>query len=694
VVVLITARAAAPQGRAQATSPRGEPAGGGGGAGAAGAPPAAAAAAAPPAAARRPPAAGAAQRAADSELPRASFVPQHDDAARAPFSPARTRSMEVEWPCATCTYLNAATALACVMCGTASGGAAAQQPAWAPPAPLRPAAPPPAAPAPQSPASLPAGGGAHALSRAGPWRCRAPGCPVMNGEAAAACGGCGAARGSRGGGGGGGGGALRMAPSGGAQAAGSPAAGAARAAAPAPAPAAAATGAAASAVAAAAASAASAAAAATAAAAAADAAAALPAISAFETARPFQLNESGAPLLDAGEVLYFTALGVDVYDGDAKARGALGGAAAVTSARVLWLGAGGAARLAWPLRALRSAALEDGGLLVSRSPKIVLALTGCGGGGRAAHVKLSFKGGGRADFARALDDARAAAARADAAAAEAAAAAAARAARAAAPAAGGAGFYDAAAARAAEERAARAALAATAFSSLKDLAHHAGEVMREAERAGAELRAARERRGGAGAGAGEDELAALLADMGAIDSPVTHAAAGRGFVDALAREVAEWARPRLREAGGLLPLADVYARVNRARGLAPLISPNDLLAALDRMPALGLGMRARALALGGARGAAPRVLALDDDAAGGAPAARVAALLAARAAAASPRAPHASVSALELAREWRLPLRVAAAHLAAAEAAGSVARDESAAGVRFYENRFAAARGA
>jgi len=564
--------------------------------------------------------------------------------------------MDAQWPCAHCTLLNAPAAPACAAC------AAARPAAAAPPA--------------RAGGSRGSGGAASFASGQGyPWQCRGRGCAAMNGPANAACARCGAGRDGRppapppapapppppppppappaapahas---------ALMHVDSGGAE--------------PAPPRAAAAAGAPAS---------------------------------AYDLARPFALDADGEPALDAGEVIVHRERGVDVYDGDAK-RDALG-VALVTSARVLWHDGGArAARRAWLLRDVRHAAGEEGGLFSSRAPKVVITVAGAGGGGRAAAVRLGFKEGAKKDARDAWLNALIAACERH--------AAAAAAGGGGGPAAlargggGGAGGAAAAPAPAApsfavsareEARlrdgaaaAAQAALAATAFSSLRELEANAQSVMALARASAAEVALARARRGDA-EGAREDAaVAELLADLGAVGSPVTRANSGGAFLDALARQVAAWAREPLRAAGGLLPLTEVYCRFNRARGL-DCVSPGDLLAALALLPRLRPppGLAVRDVSLGGGAGArTTRVLALDE-LADDRVAARVRALLDARAAAAAPAAPAAGISAPELAAAWRLPLGVAAAHLRVAEAAGAVARDESVAGTRFFANAFA-----
>jgi ESCRT-II complex subunit VPS36 len=444
----------------------------------------------------------------------------------------------------------------------------------------------------------------------------------------------------------------------------------------------------------------------------------LPTLSAFDTSRPFFIDASGQPTLEVSEVLWLLTPGVDVYDGEFKARSAVGGELIITSRRFLWTDSSRSTRHSWPLAAVKSASGEEGGLFTSRSQKVSITLFGCGGGGRPAHVRLGFKEGGRDAWLKALvealdkrtttlplttptpttltptpmlvDSPAAAAAFTTKT-----------------TSVGGGlavGAREAVRQRDAAEAAASRALAATAFSGLAALAAHAQDILKLAEQTAAELRAVRERRGDVAGAKEEAAVAEMLADLGAVGNPVTRTTAGRAYVDALARQIAEFARPRLATAGGLLPLTDVYCAYNRARGV-DLVSPEDVLAALARAPHLRLGMAVREVSLGGggggggaaAQGKTPptRFLALDemDD---HKVAARVAQLIISKASSSSPssssppssKKSYPSVSQLELAAAWRVPLAVAAAHLRVAEAAGAVVRDESVAGTRFFSNNF------
>lgn len=62
-------------------------------------------------------------------------------------------------------------------------------------------------------------------------------------------------------------------------------------------------------------------------------------------------------------------------------------------------------------------------------------------------------------------------------------------------------------------------------------------------------------------------------------------------------QLADFLVPQLRKAGGIVTLADVFCLFNRARG-TELISPDDLLQAVNLFPAAGAPMHLRAFPTG------------------------------------------------------------------------------------------------
>jgi ESCRT-II complex subunit VPS36 len=193
----------------------------------------------------------------------------------------------------------------------------------------------------------------------------------------------------------------------------------------------------------------------------------------------------------------------------------------------------------------------------------------------------------------------------------------------------------------------------------------------------------------------------------------------------------------LERSGGMLALTDVYCLYNRAR-VTELVSPEDLLEAAKLLAPLGVGMRLRSFASG------LQVVQLDSfsDAATGS---RIAELLGGTAAAAAHPSEARYITALQLAAKWKIPLQIAqqqllvsglplgrgsrarshrcvlvrepatkrwfvcasnpslinlsscftlsSLRLQLAESTGSVCRDDSINGLRFYPNLFAAMPG-
>ncbi len=238
-----------------------------------------------------------------------------------------------------------------------------------------------------------------------------------------------------------------------------------------------------------------------------------------------------------------------------------------------------------------------------------------------------------------------------------------------------------------------------AFSDLAALAARADEMVALA----AAVAARRAGAGGAGgvAAGGDDAaldaaLAEELADLGLL-APVTRETAGRRFHRELARQLADALAPAVERAGGVLPLPDAFRLFNRARFM-DLVTPDDLLQAArllhearapialrelpsgarvlqsTRLDAAAVGRRLAELAWRGA------------PAAGGGAAPYGGAEL-------PPNAPWAAalgpgVSRAEAAEALGVPLALAGEHLAAAEAAGLLCRDDGPTGLRFFPNFF------
>lgn len=160
----------------------------------------------------------------------------------------------------------------------------------------------------------------------------------------------------------------------------------------------------------------------------------------------------------------------------------------------------------------------------------------------------------------------------------------------------------------------------------------------------------------------------MLQDMGMTSALSRHDHRG-DYYDTLARQLADFLRPKLKTAGGLMTLTDVYCYFNRARG-TNLISPEDLLQAMECMKDLKLGMSQRDFPSG------VRVVqedAFDDTVM----AQRLEAL-----------ADTSGITALDAGRALHISALLANEQLLSAERMGYICRDNTLETIRFFPNRF------
>jgi len=183
------------------------------------------------------------------------------------------------------------------------------------------------------------------------------------------------------------------------------------------------------------------------------------------------------------------------------------------------------------------------------------------------------------------------------------------------------------------------------------------------------------------------------------------------FIRELSAELSDFCQPLVAAAGGVLPLPDVYCLYNRARG-SELAAPLDVLAAAEAWSSLfGEGRAPLRLRRFGEKGGVLAVAAADQD--DGAVCLLLAALARGEqeehekekekeksnnptlAAARARLLPSPCILGLgraltpsDVAAAMRVPLPVAAAHLATAEAAGVLCRDDGEEGVRHFWNFF------
>jgi len=87
----------------------------------------------------------------------------------------------------------------------------------------------------------------------------------------------------------------------------------------------------------------------------------------------------------------------------------------------------------------------------------------------------------------------------------------------------------------------------------------------------------------------DEALASELADLG-IASSVTRETCGRLYYVELARQLAAVMEVPVKEASGALPLSEAYRRFCRAR-FTDLVSPDDLLQAVKKLPEVGASIR-------------------------------------------------------------------------------------------------------
>lgn len=177
------------------------------------------------------------------------------------------------------------------------------------------------------------------------------------------------------------------------------------------------------------------------------------------------------------------------------------------------------------------------------------------------------------------------------------------------------------------------------------------------------------------------KLVSMLQDMG-MTSALSKADFGGQldrYHEQLARQIADVIRPKLKAAGGVLSLTDVYVAFNRARA-SNLLSPEDLrhaVSAMDSSPNVSLGMRTRTFPSGLV------VLELDE--------ARDTSKILVDGASSSTKSGRSfgnGLNELEAARLLNTSAMLAHEQLILTESKGLLCRDEQLEMTRFYPNRF------
>lgn len=173
----------------------------------------------------------------------------------------------------------------------------------------------------------------------------------------------------------------------------------------------------------------------------------------------------------------------------------------------------------------------------------------------------------------------------------------------------------------------------------------------------------------------DDETVAFKAALlsAGIANPVTRETHGSNtaYHNELARQVAEFLDRPLQESGGIMTLADVYCRYNRARGL-DLVSPDDLYTACCMFERLKLPIRLRQFDSG--------VLVVQSMVHSEETVVLETAKIVGE---------EGSLTADQLARLIGVSVVLATERLLTTEGAGKICRDQSIEGLSFFPNKFA-----
>jgi ESCRT-II complex subunit VPS36 len=174
---------------------------------------------------------------------------------------------------------------------------------------------------------------------------------------------------------------------------------------------------------------------------------------------------------------------------------------------------------------------------------------------------------------------------------------------------------------------------------------------------------------------GNDALVNMLEHMGMTSALSKADYKGRedAYICQVARELADFLRPKFSPTVPVLTLTDVYCLFNRARG-SHLLSPEDLRAAAECCKDLKLGMSVATFPSG--------LTVLQDDTLADPEqmAKRLQTLLLAL--------KQESLTALDVSRKWHVSAVLALEQLQAVERLGYLSRDETLETLRFFPNRF------
>jgi len=171
------------------------------------------------------------------------------------------------------------------------------------------------------------------------------------------------------------------------------------------------------------------------------------------------------------------------------------------------------------------------------------------------------------------------------------------------------------------------------------------------------------------------QLVDMLQNMGMTSalSKANFEGKSSAYIDTVARELADFMRPRFSEQVPVYTLTDVYCLFNRARG-SHLLSPEDITLAAKRCRGLRLGLSVSTFPSG------LMVLQYDELAGPAKLQPRLRKLLKTLA--------TDSLTAMDLSRQWKISAVLAAEQLESVEKTGYLVRDETLESLRFYLNRF------
>ena len=179
------------------------------------------------------------------------------------------------------------------------------------------------------------------------------------------------------------------------------------------------------------------------------------------------------------------------------------------------------------------------------------------------------------------------------------------------------------------------------------------------------------------------KLVGMLENMG-MTSALSEKQSGTMYHKQLARQLVDFLRhkDKLSQAGGMMALTDVYCLFNRARG-TNMISPEDLLKAIDVMKELKLGLSKRTFASG--------VAVIQDDAFDDETMSKRLADLASESIKSQRMNSIESlggITAMDASRSLKISALLANEHLLSAEQMGWICRDVTIEGIRFFPNLF------